>query len=117
MRIETAIRSAFDLFTLSVDEINQHTETEPAGVIKRIAQNKDHVKDQYHQYESRFTIIMYDKNRLQFDTWHNRMMAVMPGIVDSAGVTNVQFLSRVDGFDPKILKHVMALDFLIKHTQ
>lgn len=89
----------------------------PKGLVKRIScvptKDKSRVNG---QYTSRIRIQWYADNTILFDTKMATYLTSVRGLESNASIKNVNYDSRTDGYDVDTDKHIMALDFIIKHN-
>ena len=89
----------------------------PKGIVKRVSTPLVVSKDRTtpRQFNSRISIIWYDTNSIGFDAKMEAIITALYGLESDASIINVSYDSRTDGYDPNTDKHIMNLDFIIKH--
>ena len=95
-----------------------HTVAYPKGLVKRISTPLVNEKSRSlpRQYNSRIRIMWYADDTRTFDAKMESVITAVLPLTSDAKIRNVQFDSRDGGYDPVTDKHVMSLDFIIKHN-
>ena len=114
---ETNIRNAIS--NLWVEKFpHGNTTSYPKGLIKRIAMPALKYKGVMvdGRYDSRISILWYDKNTDSFDTKMAEIQTAMEGIKSDAKIYSVIYENREHGYDPNTDLHVMELEYIVKHN-
>ena len=95
-----------------------HTLGYPKGLVKRISTPLVNEKSRSlpRQYNSRIRILWYAADTRTFDSKMDAIITAVLPLVSDNKIKNVYFDSRNDGYDPITDKHVMSLDFFMKHN-
>ena len=95
-----------------------HTLAYPKGLVKRISTPLVNEKSRSlpRQYNSRIRILWYADDSRTFDAKMESVITAMLPLTSETKIKNVTFETRDDGYDPVTDKHVMSLDFFIKHN-
>lgn len=89
----------------------------PKGLIKRISCVPTREKGRTsEQYTSRIVIQYYDNDSRSFDGIMSVYLGQVRSIESSVHIKNVNYINRTDGYDVKTDKHIMELEFIIKHN-
>lgn len=89
----------------------------PKGLVKRISCVPTREKGRTSsQYTSRIVIQYYDHDTRSFDGIMGGYLVSVRSIESDAAVKNVNYINRTDGYDAKTDKHLMELEFIIKHN-
>jgi len=95
-----------------------HTLAYPKGLVKRISTPIVNEKSRSlpRQYNSRLRVLWYADDTRTFDTKMESIIDSVLPLTSGTKIKNVTFETRTDGYDPSTDKHVMSLDFIIKHN-